>query len=54
MLVGARRGLGRRLHCRIARLALACRGPRPDRWDLLGAIVCVGGAAIILWGLRVE
>jgi len=29
-------------------------GPRPDRWDLLGAIVCVGGAAIILWGLRVE
>ena len=27
-------------------------GTRPDRWDLLGAPVCVGGAAIILWGPR--
>ncbi len=25
-------------------------GTRPDRWDLLGAFVCVGGAAIILSG----
>lgn len=24
-------------------------GVRPDRWDLLGAMVCLGGAAIILW-----
>jgi small multidrug resistance family-3 protein len=28
-------------------------GMRPDRWDLLGALVCMGGAAIILWGPRV-
>ncbi len=28
-------------------------GTRPDRWDLLGALVCMGGAAIILWGPRV-
>ena len=27
-------------------------GMRPDRWDLLGALVCVTGAAIILWGPR--
>lgn len=27
-------------------------GVRPDRWDLLGAAVCVGGAAIILFGPR--
>ena len=25
---------------------------RPDRWDLLGAAVCLGGAAIILFGPR--
>lgn len=25
---------------------------RPDRWDLLGAAVCVAGAAIILFGPR--
>lgn len=24
----------------------------PDRWDVLGAAVCVAGAAIILWGPR--
>src|SRR5665811_2591827 len=24
-------------------------GQRPDRWDLLGASVCIVGAAIILW-----
>jgi len=27
-------------------------GQRPDRWDLLGAIVCLVGAAIILYGPR--
>ena len=27
-------------------------GTRPDKWDLIGAIVCLGGAAIILFGPR--
>ncbi|MEK9671308.1 MAG: YnfA family protein [Rhodospirillaceae bacterium] len=27
-------------------------GARPDRWDLIGAVVCLGGAAIILLGPR--
>lgn len=27
-------------------------GIRPDRWDTLGAIICLGGAAIILLGPR--
>ena len=27
-------------------------GTRPDRWDLLGAAVCLAGAALILWGPR--
>lgn len=27
-------------------------GTRPDRWDALGASVCLVGAAIILWGPR--
>lgn len=27
-------------------------GAKPDRWDLMGAIVCLGGAAIILFGPR--
>ena len=27
-------------------------GQRPDKWDILGAIVCVAGAAIILFGQR--
>ena len=27
-------------------------GQRPDKWDILGAIVCVVGAAIILFGQR--
>jgi len=22
----------------------------PDRWDLLGGLICLGGAALILWG----
>jgi small multidrug resistance family-3 protein len=25
---------------------------RPDRWDVVGACVCLTGAAIILWGPR--
>ena len=41
----------------IASLALfawlwAVEGARPDRWDLIGAAVCLGGAAIILFGPR--
>lgn len=27
-------------------------GDRPDRWDLIGAAVCLLGAAIILWAPR--
>jgi small multidrug resistance family-3 protein len=27
-------------------------GFRPDRWDLIGAAVCLAGAAIILWAPR--
>ena len=27
-------------------------GTKPDRWDLIGAIVCLGGAATILFGPR--
>lgn len=27
-------------------------GIRPDRWDVIGALVCISGAAIILWGPR--
>ncbi|MCW3834895.1 YnfA family protein [Sphingomonas canadensis] len=27
-------------------------GSRPDRWDLIGAAVCLAGAAVILWGPR--
>jgi small multidrug resistance family-3 protein len=30
----------------------AVEGARPDRWDLIGAVVCVAGAAIILFGPR--
>lgn len=25
---------------------------RPDRWDLLGALLCLLGASVILWGPR--
>lgn len=27
-------------------------GQRPDRWDLSGALICLAGAAVILWGPR--
>lgn len=27
-------------------------GVRPDRWDLLGAALCLVGATVILWGPR--
>lgn len=27
-------------------------GHRPDRWDALGAAICLCGAAVILWGPR--
>ena len=27
-------------------------GMKPDRWDVLGAAVCLLGAAVILWGPR--
>jgi small multidrug resistance family-3 protein len=28
-------------------------GARPDRWDLIGALICLSGAALILFGPRV-
>jgi small multidrug resistance family-3 protein len=30
----------------------AAEGVKPDRWDAIGAAVCLVGAAIILWGPR--
>ena len=30
----------------------AVEGGRPDRWDIIGAAVCLLGAAVILWGPR--
>lgn len=27
-------------------------GVKPDRWDLTGALICLLGASIILWGPR--
>lgn len=30
----------------------AVEGARPDRWDAIGAVVCLAGAAIILFGPR--
>ena len=30
----------------------AIESAKPDRWDLIGAVVCLGGAAIILFGPR--
>ena len=32
----------------------AVEGSRPDRWDLIGAAICILGAAIILFGPRSE
>lgn len=29
-------------------------GARPDRWDLIGAAVCLAGTAIILFGPRAQ
>jgi len=28
----------------------AVEGMRPDRWDIIGAVICLSGAAIILYG----
>ncbi len=30
----------------------AVEGGRPDRWDLAGGALCLGGAAVILWAPR--
>ncbi|MFQ5451486.1 MAG: YnfA family protein [Nitrospinaceae bacterium] len=30
----------------------AVEGQRPDRWDVLGSLICVAGAAVILLGPR--
>jgi small multidrug resistance family-3 protein len=30
----------------------AVEGARSDRWDLAGAVLCLAGAAVILWGPR--
>jgi small multidrug resistance family-3 protein len=30
----------------------AVESVRPDRWDIVGACICLVGAAIILWGPR--
>ena len=27
-------------------------GVRPDRWDVAGVLICLAGAALILWGPR--
>ncbi len=27
-------------------------GQRPDRWDILGGIICIAGAVVILFGQR--
>jgi len=28
------------------------KGQRPDKWDISGAIICIAGAMIILYGQR--
>ena len=30
----------------------AVEGAKPDRWDIIGAAVCIGGAAVIIFGPR--
>lgn len=30
----------------------AIEGSRPDRWDVIGGVICLAGAAVILWGPR--
>jgi small multidrug resistance family-3 protein len=30
----------------------AIEGVRPDRWDTIGAVICILGAAVILYGPR--
>lgn len=30
----------------------AVEGARPDRWDVFGSMICLSGAAIILWAPR--
>lgn len=30
----------------------AAEDVRPDRWDVLGAFICLVGAAVIIWGPR--
>jgi len=30
----------------------AVEGARPDRWDMIGAAICIAGAAVILFGPR--
>jgi small multidrug resistance family-3 protein len=30
----------------------AVEGVRPDRWDAIGALICLVGAAVILFGPR--
>jgi len=30
----------------------AVEGARPDRWDVIGAVICLIGAAVILFGPR--
>lgn len=30
----------------------AVEGSKPDRWDIIGAAICVGGAAVIIFGPR--
>ena len=30
----------------------AVEGSRPDRWDMIGAAICIAGAAVILFGPR--
>jgi small multidrug resistance family-3 protein len=30
----------------------AVEGSKPDHWDVIGAVLCVGGAAVIIFGPR--